>query len=463
MPNRVQTLRSSAPGTMPQAGTRAPGELWLNFADANFGYIDASQTAQKLLAVRLFVTTTSYATGDFVVYAGALYQAVAPSAQGAFTAANWSRVGTMQDLSQYLPLAGGALTGALNLPAAAPTAATQATNKSYVDVGDAAATAVANAKLPLAGGALTGALNGTTASFSGALAAASAAFSGLATAADPPDFDSSSKLVTTEWFARNIPAAKEISNRIINGNFAINQRGQVSGTALAAAAYGHDRWKAGASGCTYTFTTALPDTTITITAGSLTQIIEAGMIEGGVYTLSWTGTAQARVYQGAPAGVYAASPIVTPALPAGVNTIVEFNTGTIVRVKLEIGTVATPFNRQTMAKSLADCQRYYYQRLYTDGWLCAGQVFAAGQVGGFLAWPVTMRASPTVSTSPSSSAIFCFTATGASSTPFTSGAMTGAVNGCNFNLSGSSGLVAGNGTILALGAGNGALLANAEL
>jgi hypothetical protein len=28
-------------------------------------------------------------------------------------------------------------------------------------------------------------------------------------------------------------------------------------------------------------------------------------------------------------------------------------------VKLEIGSVATPFNRQTMAKSLADCQRYY--------------------------------------------------------------------------------------------------------
>ena len=28
-------------------------------------------------------------------------------------------------------------------------------------------------------------------------------------------------------------------------------------------------------------------------------------------------------------------------------------------VKLEIGTVATPFNRQSLAKSMADCQRYY--------------------------------------------------------------------------------------------------------
>ena len=31
-------------------------------------------------------------------------------------------------------------------------------------------------------------------------------------------------------------------------------------------------------------------------------------------------------------------------------------------VKLEIGSVATPFNRQSMAKSMADCQRYYQQR-----------------------------------------------------------------------------------------------------
>ena len=47
---------------------------------------------------------------------------------------------------------------------------------------------------------------------------------------------------------------------------------------------------------------------------------------------------------------------------------------TVTGVKLEIGSVATPFNRQSLAKSMADCQRYYqtygsvnYQRLWRCG------------------------------------------------------------------------------------------------
>jgi hypothetical protein len=38
-------------------------------------------------------------------------------------------------------------------------------------------------------------------------------------------------------------------------------------------------------------------------------------------------------------------------------------------VKLEIGSVATPYNRQSLAKSMADCQRYYQVgTLYMAGW-----------------------------------------------------------------------------------------------
>ena len=61
-------------------------------------------------------------------------------------------------------------------------------------------------------------------------------------------------------------------------------------------------------------------------------------------------------------------------------------------VKLEIGSVATPYNRQSLAKSLADCQRYYSGM--TNG-LSAYQG-AAGGFGTFITLPVTMRASPTI-------------------------------------------------------------------
>ena len=225
---------------------------------------------------------------------------------------------------------------------------------------------------------------------------ASPALTGVPTAPTAAPGTNTTQVATTA-FVEALPVAMG-DNRIINGNFATNQRVYVSGTALpanptVANGYGHDRWKAGANGCTYTFTAALPDTTITITANTLTQIIEAGMIEGGVYTLSWTGTAQARVYQGTPTGSYAASPIVTASLTAGTNTIVEFNTGSVGRVKLEIGAVATPFNRQSLAKSLADCQRYY-QLLSPYGQANFPAATALYAVGTQL--PVTMRASPTI-------------------------------------------------------------------
>ena len=47
-------------------------------------------------------------------------------------------------------------------------------------------------------------------------------------------------------------------------------------------------------------------------------------------------------------------------------------------VKLEIGSVATPFNRQSLAKSMADCQRYYYQVFAANG----GLRRLLGQIGG---------------------------------------------------------------------------------
>ncbi len=142
-------------------------------------------------------------------------------------------------------------------------------------------------------------------------------------------------------------------NKIINGNFSINQRG-VSGTVtLAAGAYGHDRWKAGAGGCTYTFATALNITTFTITSGTLVQVIEGVNLQSGIHTLSWSGTAQGRVDSGS----YGATGLQGTAV-GGTNQSIEFGTGTLSKPQYEPGTVATIFEDRNPGLELFLCQRY---------------------------------------------------------------------------------------------------------
>ena len=137
-----------------------------------------------------------------------------------------------------------------------------------------------------------------------------------------------------------------MKNRIIDGGFIINQRGYVSNTALSSGTYAHDRWKAGSGGCTYTFTQGSlgVNTTITITAGTIVQVIEGcNLAEGGTYILSWTGTAQGR-FNG---GTYGASPLAVTGITAGANVTIEFNTGTLSYPQLEVGSTATSFDYRT--------------------------------------------------------------------------------------------------------------------
>jgi hypothetical protein len=149
---------------------------------------------------------------------------------------------------------------------------------------------------------------------------------------------------------------------IINGNFLVNQRVYVSNATLAAGVYGHDRWKAGASGGDYTFTQLPSSTTITIKTGkSLIQVVEDKNVVGGHYTLSWTGTAQARfgINSATPSGAYAASPITITTQTAGTVMSVEFNEGTLGKVGICSGDVALPFMPKSFDDELRACQRYY--------------------------------------------------------------------------------------------------------
>jgi hypothetical protein len=180
-------------------------------------------------------------------------------------------------------------------------------------------------------------------------------------------------------------------NAIINGNFGINQR-DVSGTVtLSAGVYGHDRWKAGSSGCTYTFATSGNVTTLTISAGSLIQVIEGINLESGTYTLSWTGTAQGKIG----AGSYGNSGI-TGTATGGTNLNIEFDTGTVSLVQFEPGTVATPFERRQFGQELALCQRYYYRITSRGvGYFGCGTNNGTTNNISIIPFPVSMRTHPT--------------------------------------------------------------------
>ena len=177
-------------------------------------------------------------------------------------------------------------------------------------------------------------------------------------------------------------------NVIIDGNFNVNQRG-VSGTVtLAAGAYGHDRWKGGASGCTYTFATVANVTTLTISAGSLIQVVEGLNLQSGTYTLSFSGTAQGKINGGS----YSASGV-TGTATGGTNMSIEFNTGTLSLVQLEKGSTATSFDYRPYGTELGLCQRYYIQDAAAG--VDAYTVLGSNVIGTYY-FPVYMRASPTI-------------------------------------------------------------------
>ena len=166
----------------------------------------------------------------------------------------------------------------------------------------------------------------------------------------------------------SIPAAGANPNLIINGNFTINQRAYVSAANLASGSYGFDRWKSNFTNTTLTYTSAPAGQDVTINSGGgLQQIIEQANVPAGTYTLSFTGTATGRIYNfGATPPSYAASPISFTA-DGLANVVVEFTavstTKTLGKVKLELGSYATPFSYAggTIEGELSACQRYYFR------------------------------------------------------------------------------------------------------
>jgi hypothetical protein len=192
-------------------------------------------------------------------------------------------------------------------------------------------------------------------------------------------------------------------NLLLNSNFALNQRAYVSAANLASGSYGFDRWKSNYTNTTLTFTASTQGQSLTINAsGGLQQVIEQGLVPAGTYTLSWTGTATARVYNsGGTPPSYAASPVTFTADGAA-NVVVEFtasgSTKTLSKVQFNAGTgttwsLATP----TIATELAACQRYYYLLVAGfDGTFGTCAYYSATDVLGTVFFPNEMRTAPTL-------------------------------------------------------------------
>lgn len=124
------------------------------------------------------------------------------------------------------------------------------------------------------------------------------------------------------------------ANVLQNSNFEVNTKAVSGSVVLLAGDMGHDLWVAGASGCTYTFSTVLNITTITILAGTLKQTVPGFLLFSGNYYLGWGGTAQARVN----AGAYGISRVVP--LVGGLDTNFEFGAGTVSQIQLTISASA---------------------------------------------------------------------------------------------------------------------------
>ena len=113
-------------------------------------------------------------------------------------------------------------------------------------------------------------------------------------------------------------------------------------------------------------------------------------------------------------------------------------------VQLEVGSIATPFERRQYGTELMLCQRYYY-----NGTFCTAGTTSTTQCNGQFIFPVTMRSSPTVAAYPSGT----YTITAFGTGDFTSTSPGGvsvasSVNGAKVDFGGFTGLTASRPAVL---------------
>jgi len=211
------------------------------------------------------------------------------------------------------------------------------------------------------------------------------------------------------------------TNLAINGDFQLNQR-VFAGGALAAGAFGFDRWKADTGGANMT----LSGYVVTLVSGTIAQVIEKALwgvasfastqftvsvdtpADGLTITLG-TATATIAAGSGRQSVTITTNPGDTGDIPVKIAKNSGVGSTNFGRVKVEVGSSATPWIARDTATELMLCQRYF-----SKGFAYADPVAnnnAPGQSGRIYAafaylttnlsserifFPATMRAIPTI-------------------------------------------------------------------
>jgi hypothetical protein len=136
-----------------------------------------------------------------------------------------------------------------------------------------------------------------------------------------------------------------------------------------------------------------------------------------------------------------------PSNVTGATQLIATNGATfyITGVQLEVGSVATPFERRPFGTELMLCQRYYEVLSYATGTLASiGQAISTSRAISPITWTVIKRASPTVLAATGT--FGSWNATAGSSNSGSNTLDSQSVNNCRFDMSSITGspLVAGN-------------------
>ncbi|KMM77081.1 hypothetical protein ACP93_02670 [Xanthomonas sp. NCPPB 1128] len=200
---------------------------------------------------------------------------------------------------------------------------------------------------------------------------------------------------TNMWFtgARARAALDAGRNLLINASMQVNQR-NFGGGALAAGAYGYDRWRAGSGGCNVSVNSA---GLISHTSGPLQQVIENPQgAWGQPLTLSVEDpSGSLSVSVGGATGTITAgsgrrSVTLTPTGSGNMTLQITATGVTYSRPQLERGSFASPFEYLKQPEEMALCQWYCRAGSLT----LRSNGSATSGAGTWL--PFSMRAAPTV-------------------------------------------------------------------